>query len=124
MEFGPSIIRSQNAICEWMPELGTITNRVSVRCIELLPVNDACVVAMLLDFTAMAGVLRATVKLQAPVQSPLICSVRGLRTHARPLRKDAKPAEPIKGIPYKNLSIGVPKEIWTNERRYANKKEF
>jgi len=35
------------------------------------------------------------------------------------LRKDAKPAEPIKGIPYKNLSIGVPKEIWTNERRVA-----
>ena len=66
----------------------------------------------------MAGVLRVSVKIQGPVQSPLFCSVRGLRTYARPLRKDAKPAEPIKGIPYKNLSIGVPKEIWTNERRY------
>lgn len=55
----------------------------------------------------------------ATIQSPLLCSVRGLRTYARPLRKDAKPAEPIKGIPYKNLSIGVPKEVWTNERRVA-----
>lgn len=51
-------------------------------------------------------------------------SVRGLRTYARPLRKDAKPAEPIKGIPYKNLSIGVPKEIWTNERRYQVQKKI
>lgn len=69
----------------------------------------------------MAGVLRATVNIATPVQNPLFCSIRGLRTYARPLRKDAKdakPAEPIKGIPYKNLSIGVPKEIWTNERRY------
>ena len=67
----------------------------------------------------MAGVLRVTVCVQsATIQSPLLCSVRGLRTYARPLRKDAKPAEPIKGIPYKNLTIGVPKEVWTNERRY------
>ena len=68
-------------------------------------------------FLDMAGVLRVTVSIQGPVQNPLFCSVRGLRTYARPLRKDAKPAEPIKGIPYKNLTIGVPKEIWTNERR-------
>jgi hypothetical protein len=68
----------------------------------------------------MAGVLRVTICVQsATIQSPLLCSVRGLRTYARPLRKDAKPAEPIKGIPYKNLSIGVPKEVWTNERRYT-----
>nr|CAH0111870.1 unnamed protein product [Daphnia galeata] len=67
----------------------------------------------------MASVLRISLNIQGQVQSPLLCSVRGLRTYARPLRKDAKPAEPIKGIPYKNLSIGVPKEIWSNERRVA-----
>ncbi len=69
----------------------------------------------------MASVLRVSLNIQGQVQSPLLCSIRGLRTYARPLRKDAKdakPAEPIKGIPYKNLSIGVPKEIWSNERRY------
>lgn len=65
----------------------------------------------------MAGVLRVSLNIQGQVQSPLFCSVRGLRTYARPLRKDAKQAEPIKGIPYKNLTIGVPKEIWSNERR-------
>ncbi len=64
----------------------------------------------------MAGVLRA-INAHGPAQSQLVCSVRGLRTYARPLRKDAKPAEPIKGIPYKNMTIGVPKEIWANERR-------
>ncbi|KAK4036198.1 NAD(P) transhydrogenase, mitochondrial [Daphnia magna] len=67
----------------------------------------------------MAGVLRVSLNIQGQVQSPLFCSVRGLRTYARPLRKDAKQAEPIKGIPYKNLTIGVPKEIWSNERRVA-----
>ena len=67
----------------------------------------------------MAGVLRVSLNIQGQVQSPLLCSVRGLRTYARPLRKDAKPAEPIKGIPYKNLSVGVPKEVWNNERRHA-----
>jgi len=33
---------------------------------------------------------------------------------------DAKPPpEPIKGIPYNKITIGVPKEIWLNERRLA-----
>ena len=63
----------------------------------------------------MLGMLRHGIT--RPVHSSLVCSMRGLRINARPLRKDAKPAEPIKGIPYKNLSIGIPKEIWTNERR-------
>jgi len=62
----------------------------------------------------MVGVLR--VNTLRPIQSPLICSLRGIRIYSR-LHKDAKSAEPIKGIPYKNLSIGVPKEIWKNERR-------
>jgi len=35
------------------------------------------------------------------------------------LQKDGKPVEAIKGIPYKNLSIGVPKEKFKNERRVA-----
>lgn len=33
------------------------------------------------------------------------------------LNKDGKPVEAIKGIPYKNLTIGVPKEKWVNEKR-------
>ncbi|KAK2721039.1 hypothetical protein QYM36_003353 [Artemia franciscana] len=69
----------------------------------------------------MSGVLLAVVgcgKTQVHGVSPLVYSVRGLKTY-RGLRKDAKPSEPIKGIPYKNLSIGVPKEIWQNERRVA-----
>ncbi|XP_063700559.1 NAD(P) transhydrogenase, mitochondrial-like [Culicoides brevitarsis] len=37
----------------------------------------------------------------------------------RILQKDGKPVEVIKGIPYKNLTIGVPKERWQNERRVA-----
>lgn len=36
---------------------------------------------------------------------------------ARYLEKDAKPVEVIKGISYKNLTIGVPKEKWLNEKR-------
>lgn len=51
-------------------------------------------------------------------RSRLLSSVRGLRTHSR-LQEAAKPAEAIPGIPYKNLTIGVPKEIWQNERRVA-----
>lgn len=35
------------------------------------------------------------------------------------LQKDGKPVEAIRGIPYKNLSIGVPKERFQNERRVA-----
>lgn len=62
----------------------------------------------------MVGVLRVTIS--RPIQTPLICSLRGIRIYSR-LGKDAKAAEPVKGVPYKNLSIGVPKEIWTNERR-------
>lgn len=33
------------------------------------------------------------------------------------LQKDGKPVEAIKGISYKNLTIGCPKERWNNERR-------
>lgn len=33
------------------------------------------------------------------------------------LQKDGKPLEAIKGISYKNLTIGVPKERWQNEKR-------
>ncbi|KAG0729165.1 NAD(P) transhydrogenase, mitochondrial [Chionoecetes opilio] len=57
-------------------------------------------------------------------RSRLLTSVRGLRTHSR-LGEAAKPGEAVKpaeaipGIPYKNLTIGVPKEIWQNERRVA-----
>lgn len=32
--------------------------------------------------------------------------------------KSASPAE-VKGIPYKQLTIGVPKERWQNEKRYV-----
>jgi len=42
---------------------------------------------------------------------------RGLRTSVRRL-KDATPAE-VKGTPYNKLTIGVPKESWTNEKRVA-----
>lgn len=35
------------------------------------------------------------------------------------LSKDGKPVEAIRGIPYKNLTIGVPKEKWVNEKRVA-----
>lgn len=35
------------------------------------------------------------------------------------LKSDGKPVEAIKGIPYKNLTIGVPKEKWVNEKRVA-----
>lgn len=33
------------------------------------------------------------------------------------LQKDGKPVEVIKGVSYKNLTIGVPKEKWQNEKR-------
>ncbi|KAK0066389.1 NAD(P) transhydrogenase mitochondrial [Biomphalaria pfeifferi] len=47
------------------------------------------------------------------------CS-RGLRSAAGQLCQKAKAEEKtIAGIPYKNLSIGVPKELYTNERRVA-----
>ncbi|XP_059619909.1 NAD(P) transhydrogenase, mitochondrial-like [Phlebotomus argentipes] len=35
------------------------------------------------------------------------------------LQKDGKPVEAVKGIAYKNLTIGCPKERWNNERRVA-----
>eukprot|EP00092_Neocalanus_flemingeri_P036838 GFUD01040099.1.p1 GENE.GFUD01040099.1~~GFUD01040099.1.p1 ORF type:complete len:1058 (+),score=272.22 GFUD01040099.1:216-3389(+) len=53
----------------------------------------------------------------AKFYSPLHTSVRGFRSSARRLA-DASPAE-IKGTPYSKLSIGVPAETWTNERRIA-----
>ncbi len=47
---------------------------------------------------------------------------RNLRTQSR-LRAEAKPkpaAEPApQGTPYSKLSIGVPKEVWQNEKRVA-----
>ncbi len=45
------------------------------------------------------------------------CS-RGLRSTAR-IFQESKPEEKIAGIPYKQLSIGVPKESFLNERRVA-----
>lgn len=51
----------------------------------------------------------------------LLCSVRGLRTHSR-LKCKAKSddkKQPIAGIPYNKLRIGVPKETFPNERRVA-----
>lgn len=33
-------------------------------------------------------------------------------------RKEAEAAKQILGRPYKELSIGVPKEVWQNEKRY------
>ena len=45
-------------------------------------------------------------------------NVRHFQTGRR-LREAEKPAEPIKGIPYNKLTIGVPKEVWQNERRVA-----
>jgi len=53
----------------------------------------------------------------AKFYSPLHTSVRGFRTSAKRLA-DAAPAE-VKGTPYSKLSIGVPAETWTNERRVA-----
>ena len=53
----------------------------------------------------------------AKFYSPLHTSVRGFRSSARRLA-DAAPAE-VKGTPYSKLSIGVPAETWTNERRVA-----
>ena len=50
--------------------------------------------------------------------SPLKNStVRGFRTSARRLG-DATPQE-VKGTPYNKLTIGIPAESWTNEKRIA-----
>lgn len=47
------------------------------------------------------------------------CS-HGLKTAARfYCQKAEKEAVPIRGTPYKNLTIGVPREIFPNERRVA-----
>jgi len=61
----------------------------------------------------MAGLMRVPIFTLQPSQY----TCRGLRTSARRL-KDAAPEE-IKGIPYNKLTIGVPKETWTNEKRIA-----
>lgn len=55
-----------------------------------------------------------------------ICGVRRLGCHKVAIRYGiarfssqsggAKP--PVTGIPYSKLTIGVPKESWTNEKRY------
>jgi len=49
--------------------------------------------------------------------SPLQTTARGFRTSARRLG-DATPKE-VKGTPYNKLTIGVPAETWTNEKRVA-----
>ncbi|XP_071455597.1 NAD(P) transhydrogenase, mitochondrial-like [Hetaerina americana] len=57
----------------------------------------------------------------------LSCSVRRLTTHSSRLQKAADagskplkaPEAQVKGTPYQRLAIGVPKEIWQNERRVA-----
>lgn len=49
----------------------------------------------------------------------LQCS-RSLKTTGQQYcQKAGKEVPQVKGIPYKNLSIGVPKEIYLNERRVA-----
>lgn len=49
----------------------------------------------------------------------LRCS-RGLKTTGRQFcQKAEKELSQVKGIPYKNLTIGVPKELFPNERRVA-----
>lgn len=45
------------------------------------------------------------------------CRKFQLRLFSSPAKSDDKAK--VAGIPYKNLTIGVPKEKWTNERRYA-----
>ncbi|KAG8234668.1 hypothetical protein J437_LFUL006557 [Ladona fulva] len=58
---------------------------------------------------------------------PLSCSIRRLTTSSRKHQKVAEaggkplkaPEPPVKGTPYQRLAIGVPKEIWQNERRVA-----
>jgi len=67
----------------------------------------------------MASLLRLSLgTLEGSVSRSFACSVRGFRNHAR-LTCAAKPAEAIPGIPYNNLTIGVPKEIFPGERRVA-----
>lgn len=67
----------------------------------------------------MASLLRLSFcALEGGVNRSFACSVRGFSNHAR-LCCAAKPAEPIPGIPYSNLTIGVPKEIFPGERRVA-----
>lgn len=53
-------------------------------------------------------------------------ATRWLSTHVsrRLLQKEAAKVEKkIAGIPYKQLTIGVPKEVWKNERRYVMNNE-
>lgn len=58
---------------------------------------------------------------------PLSCSLRRLTSNSKRLQKVAdvgtKPAKapepPVSGTPYQRLAIGVPKEVWQNERRVA-----
>jgi len=69
----------------------------------------------------MASLLRLSFcALEGSASRSFACSVRGFRSHAR-LSCAAKPAdaEPIPGIPYHNLTIGVPKEIFPGERRVS-----
>merc|ERR1712172_284703 len=51
----------------------------------------------------------------AGLVSPLRTSVRGFRSSARRYAD----AAPVAGTPYNKLSIGVPAETWTNEKRVA-----
>lgn len=52
------------------------------------------------------------------LKEPIVSS-RLFSGSVRFAQKDGKPVEVVKGIPYKNLSIGIPKERWQNERRVA-----
>lgn len=65
------------------------------------------------------GVLRlCTVHGDQLLQVPkTISRIRLFSNSVKLLQKDGKPVEAIKGISYKNLTIGVPKERWQNERR-------
>ena len=51
-------------------------------------------------------------------RATLQCS-RGLKNSSRIFQQAEQAPEQIAGIPYKNLTIGVPKEIFQNERRVA-----
>lgn len=56
-----------------------------------------------------------------------VFDIKNFSTHKQ-LRKEASQVKTANdapsGIPYSKLSIGVPKEVWKNERRYIKLKVF
>lgn len=44
-------------------------------------------------------------------------SISHLRRNAKSSKTINAAEEPVKGTPYSKMTIGVPKEIWQNERR-------